>query len=71
MDLELVFAPGVLKAKETTKEAGVSAACQGFTLHSASLENLLRTELGPQHPSYLLGPSQERYTQTPCLINSH
>lgn len=58
MDLELVFAPGVLKAKETTR-----GRCQrgmpSFTLHSASLENLLRTELGPQHPSYLLGPSQE------------
>ena len=71
MDLELVFAPGVLRAKETTREAGVSVACQGFTLHSASLENLLRTELGPQHPSYLLGSSQEGCTKTPRSINSH
>jgi len=71
VDLELVFAPGVLRAKETTREVGVSVACQGFTLHSASLENTLRTALGPQHPSYLLGPSQECCTQTPGWINSH
>ena len=55
MDLEFVFAPGVLRAKETTKEASVSEARQGFTLHSASLEDSLRTELGPQHPSHLWG----------------
>ena len=71
MDLELVFAPGVLRAKETTREVGVSVARQGFTLLSASLENALRTALGPQHPSYLLGLSQERCTQTPGWINSH
>ena len=64
MDLEFVFAPGVLRAKETTKEASVSEARQGFTLHSASLEDSLRTELGPQHPSHL-------WVQRSCTMLQH
>lgn len=33
VDLELVFAPGVLRSKETNKETGIRVACQEVTLH--------------------------------------
>lgn len=46
MDLELVFAPGVLKAKETTKRPVSKRGMPRLHTALSITENLLRTELG-------------------------
>lgn len=69
MDLELVFAPGVLKAKKQQKRLCVSGMPRFHTALSITGELAERTELGPLvHPSYSeCDHFRATYPNTTCL----